>query len=333
MPSVESPASLPISGTARKQRIAWIDIARGIALVAMASYHFCWDLEFFGYLEPGSAGSGPLKWYARGIASSFLILVGISLVLAHGNGIRWKGFGRRLAMVAAAALAITIATWFATPASFIFFGILHQIAVASLLGLAFLRLPATLLAVLAVAWFSVFLWAKSDFFAHPALLWVGLSPLPPHSNDYVPLFPWFSAVLAGMAIGRHLSTSGRLERLARRTPGDNTVLRGLGFLGRHSLATYLIHQPVLIAAVYLFSLASPPVPATMEEVFVQSCVSACRAQASELQCTAYCECVTTRLVDADELASVYSGNRIEETAPLLDAISGQCSVEAGFNGN
>ncbi|TIU92214.1 MAG: DUF1624 domain-containing protein, partial [Mesorhizobium sp.] len=32
----------------RSKRIIAIDVARGVALLAMASYHFTWDLEFFG---------------------------------------------------------------------------------------------------------------------------------------------------------------------------------------------------------------------------------------------------------------------------------------------
>lgn len=318
--------------TPRRRRIEWIDLARGLALVAMATYHFSWDLEFFGYLDPGTAGTGPLKWYARAIASSFLILVGVSLVLAHGNGIRWNGFGKRLAMVAGAAAAITVATWFATPDAFIFFGILHEIAVASVLGLLFLRLPAWTLAVIAAAWVSVPFWAKNDLFAHPALLWIGLSPFPPRSNDFVPLFPWFAAVLAGMAIGRFMVGSGLTVRLADNPPARNLATRSMRFIGRHSLITYLIHQPVLIACVWLFSQVSPAAPPG-PEAFVSACVNACMARDSEEVCTAFCGCAMNRLIEDDLFDGVIAGEITQENNPRVAEISQQCSFEAGIDGN
>ncbi|TIY10607.1 MAG: DUF1624 domain-containing protein, partial [Mesorhizobium sp.] len=169
----------------RSKRIIAIDVARGVALLAMASYHFTWDLEFFGYTDPGLTAFGWWKFYARCIASTFLFLVGVSLFLAHGKQIRWNGFWKRFAMVAGAALAISAATRLATPDSFIFFGILHEIALASLLGLAFLRLPALLTLVVAAFVITAPLYLRSEIFDHPALWWVGLSATNPRSNDYV----------------------------------------------------------------------------------------------------------------------------------------------------
>lgn len=132
------------SPTART-RVELVDVARGLALVAMAIYHFVWDLDFFGYIDPGTSITGGWRIFARCIAISFLFIVGVSLYLANTQGFRRKSYIRRLAMIVAAALAITMATLLATPDAFIFFGILHHIALASVLGLAFLRLPVVLM--------------------------------------------------------------------------------------------------------------------------------------------------------------------------------------------
>ncbi|WP_425418512.1 heparan-alpha-glucosaminide N-acetyltransferase [Oricola indica] len=321
------------TGTRPSRRIEWIDLARGVALVAMAIYHFSWDLEFFGYLDPGTAGTGPLKWFARSIASSFLILVGVSLVLAHGKGIRWRGYGKRLAMVAAAALAITVATRIATPGAYVFFGILHQIAVASVLGLLFLRLPAIALFLIAAAWISVPFWGKTELFSHPLLLWIGLSPFPPRSNDFVPVFPWFGAVLTGMAIGRLLIGTGATTYLADHPPHENIVTRALRFIGRHSLVTYLVHQPVLIACVYLFSLVSPPAEVEPEAAFIRSCTQTCVEQYSEQTCRAFCECAVAGLKEEGLFERVFTGEINQTTDPRVADVSDRCSLEANTDGN
>src|SRR5690606_12168313 len=79
------------------------------------------------------------------ILSSFLLLVGAGLVLAHGEAIRWAAFWRRFGVLVASALAVTLGTWWMFPDYFVYFGILHAIAAFSLLALAFLRLPTAAL--------------------------------------------------------------------------------------------------------------------------------------------------------------------------------------------
>jgi len=138
------------SAPKNKSRIELIDAARGGALIAMAIYHFAWDLEFFGYAAQGMTAVGGWRLFARSIASSFLFLVGFSLLLAHVRGVRWQSFWWRMVQVGGAAAAITLVTYFATPDAFIFFGILHHIALASLVGLVFLRLPAFGIAAIAI---------------------------------------------------------------------------------------------------------------------------------------------------------------------------------------
>ncbi len=309
-----------------KSRIAAIDIARGLALLTMAIYHFTWDLEFFGYADPGMTAQGGWRLFARCIATSFLFLVGVSLYLGHGNGIRWRGFWRRFVMIAAAALAITAATYVAVPDAFIFFGILHQIAVASLFGLAFLRLPVVLVIAAAALCLALPLFARMPGFDHPALWWLGLAPTNPRSNDYVPLFPWFAAVLSGIAAARLAAASGLLARLAQWHPGR--WARPFVVAGNHSLLVYLVHQPVLIGLIWVFTQVMPPPRPDMAQSFVPSCQAQCEQSRDEAFCATYCVCMLDLLEADGMLADIFEPEPAPETeARLQEAVAG-CSVEA-----
>ena len=271
----------------KTSRIGLLDTLRGFALLAMAHYHFTWDLEMFGYLEPGTATSGWLKIYARAIAASFLFLAGFSLYLAHNRGIQWNGFGKRLGLIAAAAFAISVATVIAVPASPIFFGILHSIAACSLIGLMFLRVPALVTLIAAMAAFAAPHFLTSELFAHPIFYWLGLAPIAPRSNDYVPLLPWIGAFLMGMAACQFTLPRGWLEKI-RGTSHPRNIL---ALAGRHSLAFYLIHQPVLIALVYLFTLISPPPVPDPVEAYKVDCETSCKQSGNEEGlCGRFCGC-------------------------------------------
>lgn len=311
--------------TDTRRRIEAIDCARGIALAAMAIYHFTWDLEFFGYVEPGLTAHGGWKIFARCIASSFLFLVGVSLYLAHGRGIRWRGFGKRLAMVAGAAAAITAVTWYAVPNGLIFFGILHEIALASLLGLAFLRLPWLVVAAIAAAVIAAPYFLRGTMFDHPMLWWVGLSSVDPRSNDYVPVFPWFGAVLLGLAAARFAQSAGIFERLANREPGRWS--HPLQFAGRHSLAVYLIHQPVLIACVWAFSQVSPPSPAVREPAFTRACERQCGETREQPFCVGYCSCMLDTIKRENLMDKVFGGDRSEATRMRLEDFAATCTMD------
>lgn len=312
-----------------KPRLEAIDLARGAALAAMAIYHFAWDLEFFGYAPPGMTAAGGWKLFARAIASSFLFLVGVSLFLAHARGIRWRSFLRRLAMVGAAAAAISLATWIAVPGGFIFFGILHQIALASVLGLAFLRLPTAVTLLVAAVVVAAPLFLRSAIFDHPALWWVGLSPQNPRSNDYVPLFPWFGAVLFGMAAARLSEAAGLFRRMATFSPGSWS--RPLQMAGRHSLAVYLVHQPLLIGALWLFSQAAPPTVAGADIQFTNACIAQCQETHGAEFCQLYCVCVVDALESEGRFDEVYEGAPAPETATRLQEIVSACSLDAEFS--
>lgn len=315
-----------ISNPPVKARLGKLDILRGIALIAMATYHTGWDFEFFGYLEPGTTGHGAWKLYARCIASTFLVLVGFSLVLAHKNGVRWRPFGIRIGQIIAGALAVTVITYQLTPDSFVFFGILHQIAAASLLGLIFLRLPAVILAIAAATVIAAPHYLASSTFDVPWLWPLGLSEIQIRSNDFVPIFPWFGAVLAGMALAKTFQHFDWLKLFAGNIKPD-WLDSGLRFIGRHGLAFYLIHQPVLFGFVYLLSLIVPPAVATPHEVFGQACVQSCQSDNDPAFCQRFCDCVIGETETAGIFDELFSGKR-NQSDPTMQDIAGVCTQQS-----
>lgn len=327
-PSPEASVLPPAETRPSRRRLGWLDVVRGIAILAMASYHFSWDLEYFGYLAPGTVGTGLFKYYARGIASSFLLLAGFSLVLGHFPRFRRRPFLIRFGKIAAAAAVISIATWFAFPSGFIFFGILHAIAAASLIGLLFLRLPVAVTLVAAVAAFLAPLYFRSAFFDMPALWWVGLSETLPRSNDYVPLLPWLAPYLTGIALGRIALASGWLDRTAAAERQPNRLSRVLAFAGRHSLPIYLIHQPLLFSLVALFAMVHPAPRPDPRPAFQSSCMATCTGDQTQTFCTRFCGCTLDRLVEQNLLDPLDRGQIDGRTDSRISEIAGQCTMKA-----
>ncbi|MCB1396266.1 MAG: DUF1624 domain-containing protein [Rhodobacter sp.] len=211
----------------------------------MVAFHLTFDLGFFGFIPPDTVMQPFWMVFARLVAGSFVVLAGVSLVLAHGNGLRGRAFVRGTATVALAAVLVTAATLVAIPQGWVFFGILHMIALGRVLGLPFLRAPAWLLVIAGVAiWAAPYLW-QSAVFDSRALAWVGFAVTQPLSMDLEPVFPWFGPFLLGMAAAR----LGLLP--TRGIPGP--AGRALAWAGRHSLAIYLIHQPVLLGTLWLIT--------------------------------------------------------------------------------
>ena len=233
------------------ERILLLDALRASALVGMVVFHFVFDLQLFGLVPQGTVFGWGWSNFARLVAASFIALAGVSLVIAHDDGIRWRPFARRLAKIALAALAVSAATYASMPGQFVYFGILHAIAAFSLIGLGFLRLRVSVLLVCGILVVVAPHVLRSDAFNAPALWWLGLSTQTAPTMDFEPLFPWFAAFLFGMAAAKAAKTSGGLKHARRYSPGAYGHLKG-AFLwaGRHTLLLYLVHQPVLIALIW-----------------------------------------------------------------------------------
>lgn len=310
------------------RRIPWLDILRGLALIAMASYHFMWDLADFGYLDPTFPSTGWPKIYARSIASTFLFLAGLSLVLAHRNGIRWRPFWKRFFAIAASALLVTAVFYVAMPRGLVFFGILHAIAAASLVGLLFLRVNPILIVVAAIAAAVAPQYLQSEAFNHPIFWWTGLSTQTRPSFDYVPLLPWLCPFLLGIAAGRTDSLIAWLRQNASGELPEKSLRSRFAFLGRHSLVFYLVHQPVLIAILFCVSLVFPAPIVEPPVRYMRSCEADCRPSQSAEFCARFCLCTLDELEKQGLLLPLQSGAISAANDERLNRIAVECTARS-----
>ena len=138
------------------------------------------------------------------------------------------------------------------PTAIIFFGILHFITVASVLGLLFVRLKIINL-LLGISLILIGQFIEYPIFNQPYLQWFGLMTTLPIAVDYVPLLPWFGVVLIGVYLGPLLAqqpTNSFLRRWQSNHPVSNVLALG----GRHSLHIYMLHQPLFLGCLYIISL-------------------------------------------------------------------------------
>ena len=280
------------------QRLEAIDALRGLALLGMFAFHLIWDLGYFQLAPPELPYEPGVMGFGHGVAASFLFLVGASLAMASRHGVDASAFWRRLLVICAAAAGVSAATYQLFPESFIFFGILHCIALSSLLALPLLRAPLWMVAVIALAALVAPLLIESTLFDAPAFWWLGLGTREPISNDWRPLLPYFGVVLAGLVAARMLLARGLpawLTSWRAQTRAGAALVWG----GRHSLLVYLVHQPVFLAVLFMVARVVGPQAALapLDDPFVASCSSQCVATGGGPQtCRKVCLCISGEIL-------------------------------------
>ena len=267
----------------------------------MAAYHACWDLNYYGLISVG-IGIDPV-WITmqRTILTAFLLLAGAGLALGHANGIKWRPFWRREAVLVAAALVVSAGTWFLFQSDLAYFGVLHMIALGSLLALPFVVLPLWSGAVVAAVALLAPALYSSDLFDPRWLNWIGFFKITPETADLVPVFPWLGVMLIGV-LGMRLLRATPPFTWSSRSP----AVRVLGFAGRWSLIIYLVHQPLLFGIVTPIANYVQSAQQVKLESFTNSCMASCTATKGKAEgaggpqfCTNYCHCALDETVRND----------------------------------
>jgi uncharacterized membrane protein len=223
-----------------------LDALRGLAVVWMVVFHFCFDLNHFGIIHEKFRTDVFWTLQRTCILSLFLCCAGLGQAVALHHAQGWSRFWQRWWQVAGCAVLVSLGSGLMFPRTYITFGVLHAMA----LMLIVMRLshplrhwlwPLGLLALL-----------LAHFIHHPWFdtrwtNWLGLVTRKPATEDYVPLLPWLAVMWWGLAAGQWL--------LARRSTWLSgplpRALTPLSWLGRWSLSVYMLHQPLLMGVLML----------------------------------------------------------------------------------
>jgi uncharacterized membrane protein len=238
------------------ERFWEIDFARGAAVLAMLAFNWQFALGYFGLLN-FSASSGFWWFFARATAAAFIFIAGLALSVSFAGasrelsdkGLREK-YLKRGAKLFGLGMLVTLATWLFLGEGFVVFGVLHLIGFSIILAIPFLRLPSKTVFVAAAAAVLAGIFLSSQRFDFPWLLWLGFVPKDFYSMDYLPVLPWFGVVLFGLAFGKTIYPAAK-RRFGVPEVGGSFFAKSFCFLGRHSLAVYVLHQPLLLALLYL----------------------------------------------------------------------------------
>ncbi len=272
-PKTQNAPAAPLAPTAAPtHRHHRLDALRTLAMVWMTGFHLAFDLNHFGWVERQNFYADPFwTWQRTAIVSLFLFTAGLAQAVAlHQQGLLQRPplqrldarFWRRWAQVAGAALLVSAGSALMFPNSWIYFGVLHGLAVMLLLA----RLSAgwgqwlwlaggAVLALRACAQALHHATDRWHALHDPVWNWLGAIAQKPITEDHVPLLPWLAAVWWGLAAGlwvlRH-----KPHWLNPPTPAawERRCLPHLALPGRWSLSYYLLHQPVLIGAILALGL-------------------------------------------------------------------------------
>jgi Predicted membrane protein len=265
--------NLPLQKTAAN-RFYELDALRGFSVILMVVYHFLFDLDYFN-IRPMPGWLWPQQLYGFPITFLFIFIAGISLALSASKTRNSKMLTQKMMkrgiFIFAIGLLITTATWIYPHDGAILFGVLHLIGMSTILAIPFLIggtkdkmieneahisgkqktknllliwIPLTV-GIIVIAFSKVVEKISGPIWMVP----LGIHPYGFYALDYEPLFPWFGVVLIGIAVGFWIYPKG--ERRFSLNQIEPKWLKGLSWIGRHSLEIYLVHQPVILGLLLL----------------------------------------------------------------------------------
>ncbi len=224
-----------------KGRIPEIDALRVVAMLLMIVFHIIYDLNVFGGVDV-SYTTGFWMWVGKIAGLLFIFVSGISSGLSSKpvqRGVKVFGIG----------MIITVVTYFFLGDIYIRFGILHLLGTGMILSPLVRRLHSAV--IVAGAGIIVFISNQiSGIIVNTVvLLPLGLKYQGFRSADYYPLIPYLAVFMLGIVAYKLYYYQGK--SLFRGNRENEFITK----VSKSSLVIYLLHQPIIIAAILLVQIA------------------------------------------------------------------------------
>lgn len=252
-----------------KNRLVILDTLRGFAILLMVLHHFLFDITYMF-----SPPSGSVFWenffdFCKRVTLSdvminilqpifqclFVLISGVACRYSRSNLKR----GLKACIVAAALSVITVIILPAIDENLfygceIYFGIIHLLGISMVLWalsekgfdrLCQNRFLNVALPVILLIIFIIFYFVSLGFYEVKGLFWLGIPSLGFYSADYFPILPWTALFFIGGWMGKYIKNGDFPKWFYNVKPNP------FGFIGRHTLIIYLIHQPLVFGICYL----------------------------------------------------------------------------------
>lgn len=253
------PASVKPGNIINYRRFIELDVLRGLAIIFMIYLHILWDLDYFGIMPINNE----IYKFQKIIPAMFFVLVGMCLIVSRNRQMSKPSFDEkkydkhlliRGLKILSLGMVITFITMLLLPDKPIFFGVLHCIGLSIILCIPFLKFKSYNLlfgVMIIIAGLTMNLFPVED----PTILHLAVGfhqgDVAQYTIDYFPLLPWFGISLLGIALGNILYRDNerrfKMPDLSRYKPA-----KIFSWLGQHSLAIYLVHQPIIAGTLSVF---------------------------------------------------------------------------------
>ena len=248
-----------IRGKTPSKRYIELDLLRGLAIILMIFGHLLWDLDYFGLVPINNTIYSLLQ---KIVPPLFFIIVGMSLIASFNKKQRTveeeKKYFKKMIIrglkIFNLGMLLTIGSIIAIPGQPVYFGVLHCIGISIVLSVIFLK-------------YRVYNFIFGFLFVMIGLIFAGLHVSNPtiihfvigihpsevwrYTVDYFPLLPWFGLTLLGIALGNVIYCKDK-RRFKIPDFSKYRPAKIFSWVGRHSLEIYLLHQPIIAGALYVF---------------------------------------------------------------------------------